>query len=299
MEGTTRARELVSGAVNRDAAHRAPTPVVPAGSSVAPFAPFAPFDWSHWYLRDEDDVGQSALHWSIANELANLLEELARERGWLPIFIGGDQFVAWVEQHSQVRVSPDVYIIDDPPARIPPSWQTWLPGHRAPRFAVEVVSDTSWDKDYVVAPEKYGSMGVNELVIADPHGFLQPGRSKRVPLQVHRRLGQNNKLTCVAKGAGPVHCAELGAYLLFCKNGRGEPRVRISRDSAGRDLVLKSVERADAEASRADAEASRAEAAEARVEATAVELDAARARAEAEAARARAAEELLRKHGLV
>jgi Uma2 family endonuclease len=266
----------------------APAPPLAAPPAAAPAAtatiavPAAINDWSRWYLTDEDDVGQSPQHWLIAAELCGLLEELARERGWRSNFVGGDQFIAWVREHPLVRVSPDVYLIDDPPAELPASWQTWLPGHRPPRFAVEVVSGSTWEKDYVEAPEKYSSMGASELVIADPAGFLRPGqtgaRHERVPLKVYRRLGQDRFLSCVAAGVGPVYSAALDAYLVFGKDHRGEPRVRICRDPQGRDLVPTPAERADALAARATE---------------------AEARAEEAAARARAAEELLRKHGLI
>jgi Uma2 family endonuclease len=255
----------------------------PAQSPPAPPAIRAlePSDWSQWYLRDEDDdVGQSSEHLFIVDTLLHLCQELARERGWESAHVGSDQFIGWKQGHELVRVSPDVYITDSPLARMPSSWETWRPGHRAPRFAVEVVS-RDWRKDYTENPSKYASMGAAELVLVDPYAFSHPRRAltskpKRAALQVYR-LGPDGLPLRVAAGSGPVHCAEIDAYLVFCKNHRGEPRVRISRDAAGRDLVPTAAERADA---------------------TAAELGEAKAELGEAKAELGAALALLRKHGL-
>jgi len=216
---------------------RRDAPPVPARNSEAPVAespvqaPTPPEGgWSVWHLTDEDDMGESIEQGIIIRLLLAALAELARERDWRRSLVASDNFFAWVEADPRVRVSPDVYLLDDPPTSYPGSWQTWRPGHPPPRFAVEVVSE-EWQKDYRHAPPKYDQLGARELVIFDPDAVTRP-RSHRVPLQVFRR-DPAGLWAPVASGAGPVHCAELDAWLVIVPG----PRLRISRDAAGLDLV--------------------------------------------------------------
>ena len=187
--------------------------------------------WSAWYLTDEDDMGESNEQHLIIRLLLAALAELARERGWARTYVAGDQFFAWVEAEPLVRVSPDVYLLDDAPGPpYPGMWETWRSGHRPPRFAVEVVSDR-WRKDYEDAPRKYDQLGASELIIFDPEAPAT-SRGDRVLLQVFRRDAAG-ALIRVAAGAGPIHSVELDAWLVVVP-GR---RLRISRDAAGTDLV--------------------------------------------------------------
>ncbi len=186
--------------------------------------------WAAWYLTDEDDMGESIEQGIIIRLLLATLAELARERGWQRSLVASDQFFAWVEGEPLVRVSPDVYVLDDPPAAYPGSWQTWRAGHPPPRFAVEVVSAT-WKKDYREAPNKYEQLGARELIIFDPAAAAAP-RLRRFPLQVYRRTA-NGAWKRVLAGPGPVHSVELDAWLVVVPG----PRLRIARDPAGRDLV--------------------------------------------------------------
>ncbi len=204
----------------------------------------APIDWTDWYLTDEEDMGESAEQGDIIRTLLSALGRLSVERGWNTVYLGADQFFAWVRQEPLVRVSPDVYLVDDPPAPpMPKMWQTWLPGHRSPRWAVEVVSD-GWKKDYEDAPLKYAQLGVRELVIFDPDAALHtdpraPGESTplppRVALQVYRRDG-DGAFVRVYRGEGPAPSDEIGAFLVVRREG-GTVRLRIARDADGVDLV--------------------------------------------------------------
>jgi Uma2 family endonuclease len=194
----------------------------------------APVDWSRWYVSEEDDMGESGEQMSTNRLLQGIGENLARERGW-NVFIGSDQFFQWVKAHPQVQVSPDFYLLDDPPDPahpLPKSWQTWLPGIHPPRFAVEVVSDQP-RTDHDDAPERYSSLGTSELVIFDPKGERR--RPKRGVITLYRRSAEGAFVETYA-GPGPAWSKELDCWLVV--TGRGEKRrLRLARDARGDDLV--------------------------------------------------------------
>jgi hypothetical protein len=198
-------------------------------------------DWSAWYLTDEEDMGESVEQTKIIRTLLSSLDELAAARGWTKMLWSGDNFFAWIREEPLVRVSPDVYLLDDPPPLPHPKmWQTWLPGHRPPRWAVEVVSE-DWKKDYDEAPLKYAQLGTRELVIFDPDVALSSERrGKRVPLQVYRR-DADGAFVRVYAGEGPTPSEELDAFLVVKGDGAAV-RLRIARDPSGNDLVPTSEE---------------------------------------------------------
>jgi len=210
-------------------------------------------DWSAWCVSDEDDVAQGTEHGQIVYAALSSLRELARERAehpaWRSVLIASDQFFAWVPEQPRVRVSPDVYLLDDPPPRPHPnSWQTWLPGHHPPRFAIEVVSPKLLAKDYDIVPHKYAQLGTRELVIADweaAAGRVDTGRADREAIQVYRRLpdGAFGRVAC---GDGPAQCREIDAHVLFVAGPDNAWQLRLSRDAHGRDLVPTTAERARA-----------------------------------------------------
>jgi Uma2 family endonuclease len=204
---------------------------------LAPEDAAAPIDWSAWYLTDEDDMGESAEQGEIIRVLLSTLGVLAAERAWSNVYIGADQFFAWLSGEPLVRVSPDIYLVDDPPQPpLPKSWQTWLPGHNPPRWAVEIVSE-NWKKDYEEAPPKYAQLGTQELVIFDPEAakigsVLGP---TRVALQVYRR-DDDGAFVLVYRGEGPVLSEQIGAYLVVQPAG-ATVRLRVARDTRSDHLV--------------------------------------------------------------
>lgn len=186
-------------------------------------------------------MGQSPQHDAIIRRFVAILEQWAQERGWARRHIGSDAFFGWVAAEPLVRVSPDVYVVDDPPQPLPDSFQTWLPGHRPPRFALEVVSD-DWQKDYREVPQKYAQLGTAELAIFDSVA-LEPKHAKhRVALQVFRR-GADGAFVQVEGGAGPVWSEQLGCWMAVRRdNGVW---LRLARDEAGTQLVPTPSEQAE------------------------------------------------------
>jgi len=230
-------------------------------------------------------MGQSLSQSDFVFEFVPLL------RAWLAdcgaqAYVAGDVYVAWVPEHPLVRVSPDAAVFDAVPDPQPASFQLWLPGHKAPRFALEYVSD-DWKKDYDEAPQKYAQLGCRELVIFD----AEPGdRAGRHALQVFRRTGDGAFVRQHA-GPGPVWSVELGAWLVV----RGG-HLRLSRDQAGHELVPTVAERAELERSeklreRADKEHERAEKERERAEKERERAEKERERAEKEHALAYAEQE--------
>jgi Uma2 family endonuclease len=195
-----------------------------------------PVDWSAWYLTDEDDMGEGCEQGEIIRTAISSIAQLALERGWARFYVGADAFFAWVPTEPLVRVSPDLYIVDDPPPPpLPKSWQTWLAGRRPPRWAAEIVSG-DWKKDYEEVPFKYAQLGVRELVIFDPESALAGERREpRVPFQIYRR-DADGAFVRIYQGDGPVRSSELGAYLVARREG-GAVRLRIARDAEGHDVV--------------------------------------------------------------
>jgi hypothetical protein len=202
--------------------------------------------WAAWYLTDEDDVGESTEQGIIVRLLLAALAELARERGWARSLVAGDQFFAWVEAHPLVRVSPDVYVLDDPPPPpYPAMWQTWRPGHAPPRFAVEVVSD-DWKKDYRDAPRKYDQLGARELVIFDPDAALPPAAAAspcRCTAATPTTCGPAPSSTASRRRLrrpGPPPRPRAGRLVQTSDEqnpGDATASAAIARDPAGRDLV--------------------------------------------------------------
>jgi Uma2 family endonuclease len=232
-------------------------------------------DWSFWYLTDEEDMGQSVEQGHDIQEVRSSLGVLARERAWTRTLVASDNFFAWMESEPNVRVSPDVYLLDDaPPPPWPKMWQTWLPGHKPPRWALEIVSG-DWKKDYEENPLKYAHLGTRELVIFDPHAADSApngnghgngddsGTATRVRLQVYRR-DADGAFVRAYRGDGPARSEELDAWVVI-RREEGMAIPRLARDAAGTDLVPTEEEatRAAEDARRA-AEAKLAEEADAR-----------------------------------
>jgi Uma2 family endonuclease len=238
----------------------------------------ARIDWSSWYLTDEEDMGQSPEHDQVAQEFCSSLRQLGRERGWERRLVGNDHFFGWIESEPLVRISPDAFVLDDPPEPWPKSWQLWRPGHRAPRFAVELVSD-DWKKDYEQSPAKYAMLGTDELVIYDLDAAGGRARAPRVPLQLYRRE-DDGRFVRVAGGAGPVQVSTIDAWIFIEQLSPHQRRLRVSRSASPADAVPTEGQAVELERARAEAERARAEAERARAEAALRELTELRAKLE-------------------
>lgn len=205
----------------------------------------------------EDGVGEGTLQRFISELLRILIERWLESRG-KPAFVGADQFFYWEQYNPSECVAPDVYVLPGVPGLTEVgAWKVWESG-LVPSFAFEVVSQDV-DKDYLLAPIKYGRLGVEELIIFDP-GY-QESRS-RVRWQVYRRTKRGLVLV-EATDADRVRSKVLGCWLRAVGEGAGL-RVRLGYGTSGATLLPTDMEaRAQAEAERERAEAERRSMAEA------------------------------------
>jgi len=182
-----------------------------------------------WTLSDET-MPESYDHLLTADLLWNLL------RAWVArtsrdALVGRNQAVRWDERNRQVGVDPDVFVVEPRPPEgdALKSLLAWRPGHRMPRLAIEVVSTENPNKDYLIAPEKYASCGVDELWIFDPFLAGPAGRGP-VRFQLWRRT--DDGFERVYAGEGPTFSPYLSAWIFVVDEGQ---RLRIANDRAGTD----------------------------------------------------------------
>jgi len=162
-----------------------------------------------------------------------LLEELVRrwlaERGETA-YVGGDQFIYWVQYQPTRAIAPDVYVLPgiDPETDVR-VWKLWE--HAVvPSLAVEVVG-LDVRKDYEVAPLRCEEIGVRELVVYDPD---HTDGAERARFQVWRR--RRGTLVRVERtDTDRVRSAVLGCFIREVGSG-GRRRLRLATGRHGERL---------------------------------------------------------------
>jgi Uma2 family endonuclease len=216
-----------------------------------------------------DDMGEHEIQRLIAELLRPLLARFLAEQRRLA-HVGADQFIYWEQGKPFSRLAPDVYVLPgvDPDIAIR-SWKTWETGV-VPSFALEVVGDDV-AKDYEHGPALYDRLGVQELVVFDPHAVATSRR--RIRFQLFRRVGKRGLVRVEASQGDRVFAKTLGGFVRAVGTGDAV-RLRVGLGENGDELFP-----TEAEAERAEKEAERV----ARLSA-----DAARLSAEREVERLRA-----------
>jgi hypothetical protein len=204
---------------------------------------------------ETDDMGEHEIQRLIAELLRPLLARFLAERDVLA-HVGADQFIYWEEGNPAKRLAPDVYVLPgiDPAIAIR-SWKTWETGVR-PSWALEVVG-TDTTKDYEDGPAAYAEMGVDEVLVFDPHAT--PTRRSRIRFQLFRRLKKRGLVRVEATQGDRVYSKVLGAWVRAV--GHGDlVRLRVGLGVEGDELYPTEVEaeRAAKEAERAAKEVERA-----------------------------------------
>ncbi len=172
-----------------------------------------------WYIDDEDTVPDSHPHDLRERRILLLLEGWQRRtrRGGM---LARELACRWDERHPKVGVDPDVcYLEQTPPeGRYTRSLRTWETGHFPPKLAIEVVSKSRPQKDYVNAPERHELLGTEELWVFDAdllgHGPNRPS----VKLQLFQRDLEGNLCRTYA-GDGPMHSEVLDAWVFVTGDG--------------------------------------------------------------------------------
>jgi Uma2 family endonuclease len=210
----------------------------------------------HWEIGEET-VPESTLHDEAVALMCLLLAAWA-ERSGRVARAARNMALRWLEAHPREGIDPDVALYEPPPPDFAAlgSVCTWLPGHAAPKVALEVVSSGHPYKDYGEGPARYDESGTGELWVFDP--LLAGPRAVGGPyrLQVLARDGRGRLLRAYA-GEGPVRSPYLKAWLVAVEGGK---RLRLSDDRVGTRLwpTPEETERAAKEAERAAKEAERA-----------------------------------------
>jgi pyruvate/2-oxoglutarate dehydrogenase complex dihydrolipoamide acyltransferase (E2) component len=212
------------------------------------------------WLLPEEPVPESTLHDEVVALMVLLLVAWAARTGRTgrPARVARNRALRFDEAHPREGLDPDVALYAPPPPAFDElaSVCTWLPGHTAPKVALEVVSAGHPYKDYVGGPERYAESGTGELWVFDPllAGPRAGGGPHRLQLWARDRRGE---LVRVYAGPGPVRSPYLGAWLVLTDGGR---RLRLSDDRAGTRLwpTAEEAERAAKEAERAAKETERA-----------------------------------------
>jgi hypothetical protein len=207
-----------------------------------------------WELSEEK-MPESVLHDQAVELLRQILAWWARDRE--NVQIARNLAVRWDEDEPRVGVDPDVCVLSPaPPAEENlRSVRTWMPGHHAPAFAVEVVSDSDPRKDYTIAPDKYAASGTRELCVFDPLLAGPAAHGGPFLLQLWRRDDQGRFVRAYA-GDGPAESQVLGAHLVVVDDGK---KLRVADDADGAQLwpTATEAERTAKEAERTAKEAER------------------------------------------
>jgi Uma2 family endonuclease len=226
---------------------------------------------SPWDYPAEDDVAETLLHLLIRTMLMTLARKYLASEGRRAL-VGSDQFVYWERSNPHRAIAPDLYVVlGEDPKRSVRVWKTWEDG--VPDLVVEVVS-IDRQKDYVMAPLRYEEVGVDELIVFDPH--RGPGR---IRWQVYRR-GEDGLCLHRKTDDQQVRSRVLDCSLIQVEHADGTPRIRLvsahgplvptHEEDADQERAEKERERAEKERERAEKERERARRAELEAEVAAL-----------------------------
>jgi hypothetical protein len=186
-----------------------------------------------WELTDDPPMPEPVLQDQGARTLVLVLEHHITT-ACLDASTGSRLAVRWDRQHPTVGVDPDVYLVEPALAPDTTSLRLWEPGRKPLRLAIEIVSQSTADVDYLDKPERYAASGTRELWIFDPLGFGPSITAHGGPyrLQVWRRITEE-KFKRIFAGDAPAYSRELGAWIVVTDDGR---QLRIADDRAGTRL---------------------------------------------------------------
>ncbi len=242
-----------------------------------------------WVFTEDDDMGHGFDQSDFILSLVSLLR-LFFARAGKKVWVDFDQHIGIDPRDRRITVAPDVYVLPqpEPPAAEGATWFPWEHHGLVPTLAFEFVSRSNRKKDYLVAPDKYAHLGVQELVIFEPWKH-QPGLRVQGEVETLRvfRLDEKRQWRQVYGGDGPTRSQVLGLWL----HETAEGKLLLTEDRWGKRALLTpeetlqveqearriAEERADQAAKRADQAEERADQAEERAEQEARRLEEERA----------------------
>ena len=183
-------------------------------------------DW----ILPEDKVPESRRHDLASDRVRALLSYWASRTGRRAA-VCRNLAVRWDEDKPAIGVDPDVCVLELPPPEGDEltSLRLWDTGHSPPLLAVEIVSPSRADKDYVQSPAKYAANGTRELWVFDPKlaGPKALGGPSRI--QVWRR-DDNGDFRRIYEGDGPAWSEAVKGWLFAVDEGQS---LRLADDEAG------------------------------------------------------------------
>jgi hypothetical protein len=208
--------------------------------------------WSPEWAVPEVPVPESDVHDYAIDYLKGLLLAWAAGLG-RSIKIARNLGIRWVEAEPRCGFDPDLCVIEPaPPDAVLTSLKLWIPGHVAPRLAIEIVSPGHPYKDYVDTPDRAAACGVRELWVYDPLMAGPNAHGGPHLLQVWRRTETGGFERAYA-GSGVCYSAELGAWLHPRASRTAlEATLVLSDDEAGQTVWLDRTTRALDRATRAE-----------------------------------------------
>ncbi|HEY0468419.1 MAG TPA: Uma2 family endonuclease [Polyangiaceae bacterium] len=204
------------------------------------------------YFPESESVPETGVHLRLRTALWSMIRLAWGDRA----MVGSDQFLYWDPTDPKQCLAPDVLVWFGAPDRPFSSWKVWERG--APHLAVEIISQSdARDRPWARKLAAYQHSGVLELVRFDPEDARNPLRlwdrleGDLVEREVSKRELERSDL--------------LGSYWLIEPSPDLGQVLRLSRDSAGSELLL-----SDEETHHVEAEARRS--AEARIRELEAEL---------------------------
>ena len=237
---------------------------------------------------DGKPMAETPIHWRATVDVAHPLIDRYADRE--DVYVGSDMLMYWVENDTDRKVSPDVFVAFGP-AKVPERrvWKVWAEG-KAADFVLEVTSSSTRGRDEDFKADLYEQLEVAEYWQFDPtEDYLRPNLKGR-------RLGSGGAYEPVElkdrDGALSAWSEVLGLELR--PDGEAlrlyDPEVGEYLPTSGEKSGIIVAVKAERDAAYAERDAATAErdAATAERDTTAAERDA--AAAERDAAKARIAE---------
>jgi Uma2 family endonuclease len=195
------------------------------------------------HFPTEAEVPETGVHFELRTALFSVLRLELQGKS----YVGSDQFLYWDATNPKLCVSPDITVRLGAPDLPLPCLKVWEFG--APELAIEIVSRAdsgapAWD----VKVSRYRAAGISEVVRFDPEDAESP---LRIWDRIEGDLVERDPSDPLA-----TFCDTLELWWQVTADARHGRNLRLSRDAAGKDLLLSPLERLALERAAKEAERS-------------------------------------------